>query len=98
MLAAFQKDKETNSQARPEGRDTEAGAQTRAPHTAPGPGTRRRLGASVRPPQSTSASESAYLSSHLTSKGLSRPGRSSSRCESSLSVGALLAVVSCSVS
>lgn len=48
--------------------------------------------------QSPSASESANFSSHLTSNGPSLPGSSSILCESSLSVGALLAVVSCSVS
>lgn len=56
----------------------------------------QRLSAAA--PQSPSASESANFSSHLTSNGLSLPGSSSILCESSLSVGALLAVVSCSVS
>lgn len=55
-------------------------------------------GPSAAAPQSPSASESANFSSHLTSNGLSLPGSSSILCESSLSVGALLAVVSCSVS
>ena len=51
-----------------------------------------------RAPQSPSASESANFSSHLTSNGRSRTGSSSIFCESSRSVGSLLAMVSCSVS
>lgn len=48
--------------------------------------------------QSPSASESANFSSHLTSNGLSLAESSSILCESSLSVGTLLVMVSCSVS
>lgn len=92
QLAVFPEDKDTTSQLDPRERDTEDGG-LQVPWSGGagwgGPGL---------PPQSPSASESANLSSHLTSKGRSRRGPSSSLCESSGSVGSRLARVSCSVS
>lgn len=93
--------READSRAGPKGRDTgdKSLHLTGSLHsTARGTGGLDAQAGPWAVPQSPSASESAYFSSHLTSKGLSLTGRSSILCESSLSVGTLLAMVSCSVS